>query len=162
LENFNLILVLLISFNYTCNCLITFNFMQFHHCQIQLSAPKFSVFSNSVIRSWFIQIYPQLTIKHLFVFNLAFDFSPWSLTSFTIWSLVLNFFNQVSTCLSNLNNYVIKRGFITLSELRKMFHMFSNSSDCKSLRKVEWDLKRVSNLIQRINDYGVVNKHDLT
>jgi hypothetical protein len=23
----------------------------------------------------------------------------------------------------------------------------------KSLRKVEWDLKRVSNLIQRINDY---------
>jgi hypothetical protein len=40
--------------------------------------------------------------------------------------------------------------------------MFSNSSDCKSLRKVEWDLKKKSNLIQRIIDYGVENKHDLT
>jgi hypothetical protein len=26
---------------------------------------------------------------------------------------------------------------------------------------VEWDLKRVSNLIQIINDYGIKNKHDL-
>jgi hypothetical protein len=27
---------------------------------------------------------------------------------------------------------------------------------------VEWDLKRVSNLIQIINDYNVMNKYDLT
>jgi len=26
------------------------------------------------------------------------------------------------------------------------------------LRKMEWDLKRVSNFIQRINDYNVMNK----
>jgi hypothetical protein len=32
----------------------------------------------------------------------------------------------------------------------------------KSLRKVKWDLKRVSNLIQIINDYNVTNKYDLT
>jgi hypothetical protein len=32
----------------------------------------------------------------------------------------------------------------------------------KSLAKVEWDLKRVLNLIQIINDYIVENKNDLT
>jgi hypothetical protein len=42
-----------------------------------------------------------------------------------------------------------------------MFHLFSNSIDCKSLQKVKLDLKRVLNLIQRINDDGVENKHDL-
>ena len=31
----------------------------------------------------------------------------------------------------------------------------------KSLANVEWDLKRVSNIIQTINDYYVKNKHDL-
>jgi hypothetical protein len=51
---------------------------------------------------------------------------------------------------------------ITLDELEKIFHMFSNSIDCKSLHKVEWDLKKVSNLIPKINDYGVENKHNLT
>jgi hypothetical protein len=30
------------------------------------------------------------------------------------------------------------------------------------LHKVEWDLKRISNLIRRINDYDIENKHDLT
>ena len=29
----------------------------------------------------------------------------------------------------------------------------------KSLHKIERDLKRVSNLIQKINDYSVENKH---
>jgi uncharacterized protein HemY len=32
----------------------------------------------------------------------------------------------------------------------------------KFLHMVEWVLKRVSNLIQRINYYGVENKYDLT
>jgi hypothetical protein len=32
----------------------------------------------------------------------------------------------------------------------------------KSLVKVEWDLERVSSLIQMINNYCVENKHDLT
>jgi len=40
LEKFNLAHVLPIVFNYTCNYLKTFNFMQFHICQAQLSAPK--------------------------------------------------------------------------------------------------------------------------
>jgi hypothetical protein len=31
----------------------------------------------------------------------------------------------------------------------------------KTLAKVEWDLKKISNLIQMINDYYVENKHDL-
>jgi hypothetical protein len=43
-----------------------------------------------------------------------------------------------------------------------MLHVFSNSIDCKSLHKVEWDLKRISNSIQRINDYDVKNKNNLT
>jgi len=55
----------------------------------------------------------------------------------------------------------MKRGFITLDELQKMFHIFSNNINYKSLRKMEWDLKRVLNLIQKINDYGVKNKHNL-
>jgi hypothetical protein len=55
-----------------------------------------------------------------------------------------------------------KRGFITVGKLRKMFHLFSNGIDYKSLHKVEWDLKTISNLIQKINDYGVDNKNDLT
>ena len=45
---------------------------------------------------------------------------------------------------------------------KKIFHLFSNSIDSKSLCKVEWDLKRVSNLTQRINNYGLKNKYDLT
>jgi hypothetical protein len=32
----------------------------------------------------------------------------------------------------------------------------------KSLAKVEWDMKRVSNLIQTINDYYVESKYNLT
>jgi hypothetical protein len=31
----------------------------------------------------------------------------------------------------------------------------------KFLAKMEWDLKRVSNFIQIINDYSVENKNDL-
>jgi len=38
--------------------------------------------------------------------------------------------------------------------------MFSNSVGYKSLCKIEWDLERVSNLIQIINNYGIENKHD--
>jgi hypothetical protein len=49
-----------------------------------------------------------------------------------------------------------------LGELGKTFHMFLNSIDCKFWCTVEWDLLRVSNLIQRINDYNVKKKHDLT
>jgi hypothetical protein len=46
--------------------------------------------------------------------------------------------------------------------IKKMFHLFSNSIDCKSLHNMKWDLKGVSKLIQIINDYNVENKHDLT
>jgi hypothetical protein len=45
-----------------------------------------------------------------------------------------------------------------LGELGKKFHMFLNSFDYKFWCTVEWDLLRVSNLIQRINDYSVNKK----
>ena len=48
---------------------------------------------------------------------------------------------------------MIKRGFITLDELKNIFHMFSNIIDCISLYKAEWDLKRVLNFNLWINDY---------
>jgi hypothetical protein len=69
---------------------------------------------------------------------------------------------------------MIKRRFITLGELEKKYSTClqivlikcSTSSQIvlivKSLHKVKWDLKRVSNFIQMINDYNVVNKYDLT
>jgi len=44
---------------------------------------------------------------------------------------------------------------MTLDELEKIFYMFSNNIDCKSLCKVKWDFKK-------INDYGIENKHGLT
>jgi hypothetical protein len=62
---------------------------------------------------------------------------------------------------------VIKKGFITLGEFKENVPFKSRySSDQivlieKSLAKVEWDLKRVSNFIQTINDNYVQNKHDL-
>jgi hypothetical protein len=52
-----------------------------------------------------------------------------------------------------------------LSGQERIHHMFSYYQIVlivKSLRKVEWDLKRISNLIRRINDYNVANKYDLT
>jgi hypothetical protein len=44
-------------------------------------------------------------------FNLTPDlinFSPYIQTLFSVWSLVLNFFNQVPNCPSNFNIYTIK------------------------------------------------------
>jgi len=56
---------------------------------------------------------------------------------------------------------VINKGFINLVELEKIFHMFSNSIDCDILVYNGMIFERVSNFIQRINEYGVENKHDL-
>ena len=58
--------------------------------------------------------------------------------------------------------WVIKRRHITLGELEKIFYSFSISINCKSLCKVKWNLKRVSNFIRITNNYGVENKYDLT
>ena len=55
--------------------------------------------------------------------------------------------------------FVIKRGFIILRELKKLFHLFSNNINYKFLRKVDRDLKRIFNFIQKIN---VENIYDLT
>jgi hypothetical protein len=58
---------------------------------------------------------------------------------------------------------MIKRRFIILDELEKKCSACSQLVlIVKSLYNVEWDLKRVSNLIQIINDYNVANKYDLT
>ena len=40
--------------------------------------------------------------------------------------------------------WVIKSGFITLSEFKKIFYLFSNSIDCETLAKMKRVLKRVS------------------
>jgi len=42
-----------------------------------------------------------------------------------------------------------------------MFNMFSNNIYLRSLHKVKWYLKKVPNIIQRINDYSAENKYDL-
>ena len=39
--------------------------------------------------------------------------------------------------------------------------MFSNNIYLRFLHKVEWYLKKVPNIIQRINDYSAENKYDL-
>ena len=58
---------------------------------------------------------------------------------------------------------MIKRWFITLDELEKKYFACSQIVlIVKSLLTVEWDLKRVSNPIQIINDYNIKNKYDLT
>ena len=50
----------------------------------------------------------------------------------------------------DLLSYVNSRKWLTYSQIALIM---------KSLREMEQDLKRVSNLIQRINDYSVENKH---
>jgi hypothetical protein len=54
------------------------------------------------------------------------------------------------------------RGFITVSELEKIFYIFLNSIDCKILAQDKMKLEKGSNLIWRINDYDIENKHDFT
>jgi len=44
---------------------------------------------------------------------------------------------------------VINRGFITLSELNKMFHMLLNSIDYEILINGGMKIEKVSNLIQQ-------------
>ena len=63
LANFNRVLVLPVSLNCTHNCLKTFNFMQLHYCQTQLSAPKLITFFILVPRFEFMHFDPQLTNK---------------------------------------------------------------------------------------------------
>jgi len=41
-----------------------------------------------------------------------------------------------------------------------MFNMFSNSIDCEIFVQEEIRFERASNIIKRINDYGIKNKHD--
>jgi hypothetical protein len=38
--------------------------------------------------------------------------------------------------------------------------MFSNSIDCEIFVQEEIRFERASNIIKRINDYGIKNKHD--
>jgi hypothetical protein len=58
---------------------------------------------------------------------------------------------------------MITRGFITLGELEKMFHLFLNSIiDFKIVIQGGMRFEKVSNLIQIIDDYYGKNKHDLT
>ena len=51
------------SFNYTRNCLQTYNFMQFYPCQTQLAALKLTAIFILVHDSKFVHFDPQLTWK---------------------------------------------------------------------------------------------------
>jgi len=60
---------------------------------------------------WICAFWPLIDQQTSKFFNLAPDsinFSPYIRASFPIWSLVLDFFNQVSNCPSNFNIYAIK------------------------------------------------------
>ena len=57
---------------------------------------------------------------------------------------------------------MIKKLFITLDELKRMFHLFSNSIDQEIIGQGGMKFEKLSNIIQTINDYYVENKHDLT
>jgi hypothetical protein len=63
LKFFDWVLVLPICFNYTHNCLQTFNFILFNPCQTQLLAPKLTTFIIMVLASKFMYFYAQLTNK---------------------------------------------------------------------------------------------------
>jgi hypothetical protein len=65
--------------------------MQFYPCQTQLSAPKFSSFSNLIIGFWFIQIDPQLLNKLLIFFSLAIDFTDSAPEAVRLYGLVHGF-----------------------------------------------------------------------
>ena len=53
-----------------------------------------------------------------------------------------------------------RRGFITIDKLEKIFYMFLNRIDCKILVQDKMKLEEGSNLIWRINNYDIENKHD--
>jgi hypothetical protein len=57
LVNFNLFPILSIPFNCTHNCLSTFNYMQLHPFQIQISTLEFSAFYRRVIGFQFVQFH---------------------------------------------------------------------------------------------------------
>jgi hypothetical protein len=61
--------ILPITFNYACNDPQTFNFMQFHPCQTQLSTLKLTAILILVLDSEFLYFDPQLTNK-LLIFSI--------------------------------------------------------------------------------------------
>jgi hypothetical protein len=96
LVKFILVLRFMIFINYTLDWLQTFKFVQFYPSRTPISAPNFSAFFILVFGLGFIQFDPQLTIQLSIFFNFTSDFnqlSSLSSTSFSKWSLAVNFFN---------------------------------------------------------------------
>jgi len=96
LVKFILVLRFMIFINYTLDWLQTFKFVQFYPSRTAISAPNFSTFFILVFGLGFIQFDPQLTIQLPIFFNFTSDFnqlSSLSSTSFSKWSLAINFFN---------------------------------------------------------------------
>jgi hypothetical protein len=96
LVKFSLVLRFMIFINYTLDWLQTFKFVQFYPSRTPISAPNFSAFFILVFGLGFIQFDPQLTIQLSIFFNFTSDFnqlSSLSSTSFSKWSLAVNFFN---------------------------------------------------------------------
>jgi hypothetical protein len=85
--------------------------MQFQPCQTQSSTPKFNTIFILVFGLWFVHLDHWLTIKLLIFFKLTLDlvnFSLYNHAPFLVWSLVLDFFNQVPNFASNYNILITK------------------------------------------------------
>jgi hypothetical protein len=53
--------------------------------------------------------------------------------------------------------WVIKRGFITFSELEKIFYLFLNNIDCKTLNQCGMRFEKSFNFYSKNHDYSVKN-----
>jgi hypothetical protein len=85
--------------------------MQYHPYQTQSSASKLAACFILVIGYKIVHFNPQLIKKTSNLFNLApylINFNPCIHTPFSIWSSILEFFNQVPNCSLNFNIYAIK------------------------------------------------------
>jgi len=80
--------------------------MQFHHCLTQLVALKLIIILIIVFGSEFMHFRPSIDQQTFNFFNLVPDlvnFNPYIHAPFSVWFLVLDFFNQVLNWLSNFN-----------------------------------------------------------
>jgi hypothetical protein len=50
---------------------------------------------------------------------------------------------------------------ITLDKLEKIFYIFSNNIDYNIIAQDRKRFEKISNLIKKINGYGIKNKYDL-
>jgi hypothetical protein len=107
----SLVYVLPIALNCTHNCLIEFSFHLILSLPSSIVNPKVDRMFHFILWLWNCAFWPSIekqTSNFLnFPYNLI-NVNPCIHASFSVWSLVLDFFNQVPNCPSNFNIYVIK------------------------------------------------------